>query len=149
MRRLLPFSALLLARNLSANFAPTQNGATTTVTANPATITVGSSVGLAATFQPNNVRATPLLSPAGRSPSWTESLTWCSAAADWHSATVTVLSLWERHYSPSPQAPMLIPSHRWTSQVTLYRPSSFCRCQSRHRPKPSLHRRPAAPPRCR
>jgi hypothetical protein len=55
LRRLPLFSAWLLALNLSANLAPAQNGATTTVTANPATITVGSSAGLAATVQPNNV----------------------------------------------------------------------------------------------
>jgi Bacterial Ig-like domain (group 3)/FG-GAP-like repeat len=59
MRRLSHFSALLLALNLSANLAPAQNGATTTVTANPATVTVGSSVGLTATVQPNNVSLSP------------------------------------------------------------------------------------------
>jgi Bacterial Ig-like domain (group 3)/FG-GAP-like repeat len=59
MRRLSLFSALLLALNLSANLAPAQNGATTTVTANPATITVGSSVALTATVQPNNVSLSP------------------------------------------------------------------------------------------
>ena len=59
MRRLSLFSALLLALNLLANFASAQNGATTTVTANPATITAGSSVGFTATVQPNNVALSP------------------------------------------------------------------------------------------
>jgi hypothetical protein len=54
MRRLLRFSALLLTMILFSSPAPAQVGATTSVTANPTTITVGSSVGLAATVQPNS-----------------------------------------------------------------------------------------------
>ena len=51
MRRLLLFPALLLTTAFSSP-APAQNGATTSITANPATVTVGSSVSLTATVQP-------------------------------------------------------------------------------------------------
>ena len=54
MRHLLSFPALLLILNGFSTMAPGQTGATTTLTASPATITVGSSVGLAATVQPNS-----------------------------------------------------------------------------------------------
>src|SRR3984885_13924971 len=53
MRRLLLFSALLLTLATFSNLATAQNTATTTVTANPSTITVGGTVGLSATVQPN------------------------------------------------------------------------------------------------
>lgn len=59
MRRLSLFSALLLALDLLANLASAQNGAKTTVTDNPATITVGSSIGFTATVQLNNVSLGP------------------------------------------------------------------------------------------
>ena len=52
MRRLLVFPALLLTTIAFSCVAPAQNSATTSVTANPSTITVGSSVGLTATVQP-------------------------------------------------------------------------------------------------
>jgi hypothetical protein len=55
MRRLLLFPALLLTLNALSSLAAGQSGATTTVTANPATVTVGGSVGLTATVQPENV----------------------------------------------------------------------------------------------
>jgi hypothetical protein len=51
MRRLFVFSALLLTLSASSNLAIGQNAATTVVTANPATITVGGPVGLTATVQ--------------------------------------------------------------------------------------------------
>jgi FG-GAP-like repeat len=54
MRRLLCFPALLLILNGFSTTATGQTGATTTLTATPATITVGSSVGLATTVQPNS-----------------------------------------------------------------------------------------------
>ncbi len=55
MRRLLLFPVLLLFMSLISGFATAQSGATTTVTANPATITVGAAVGLTATVQPSTV----------------------------------------------------------------------------------------------
>jgi hypothetical protein len=75
MRRLFLFSALLLALNLLSNLAPAQIGSTTSVIASPAATTVGSSVAFTARSsqtKPLSVRATPLPSPAGRSPYWTE-----------------------------------------------------------------------------
>jgi len=60
MCRLLLFSALLLISSASSCVAVAQNGATTTVTANPATVTVGGSVGLTATVQPNNGSGSPV-----------------------------------------------------------------------------------------
>jgi hypothetical protein len=54
MRHLLSFPALLLILNGFSTTATGQTGAMTTLTASPATITVGSSVGLAATVQPNS-----------------------------------------------------------------------------------------------
>jgi hypothetical protein len=59
MRHLLSFPALLLILNVFPGMATGQTGATPTVTANPATITVGSSVGLTAIVQPNNVTLSP------------------------------------------------------------------------------------------
>src|ERR1700722_10575454 len=59
MGRLLLFPALLLTLNALSSVAAGQNGATTTVTANPATITVGGTVGFTATVQPNTVSITP------------------------------------------------------------------------------------------
>src|SRR5580704_13260963 len=59
MGRLLLFPALLLTLNALSSVAAGQNGATTTVTANRATITVGGTVGLIATVQPNTVSITP------------------------------------------------------------------------------------------
>src|ERR1700722_8822326 len=59
MGRLLLFPALLLTLNALSSVAAGQNGATTTVTATPATITVGGTVGLTATVQPNTVSLTP------------------------------------------------------------------------------------------
>jgi hypothetical protein len=59
MRRLLLFSALLLLSSALSCVAIAQNGATTTVTANPATVTVGGSVGLTATVQPDNGSVSP------------------------------------------------------------------------------------------
>jgi hypothetical protein len=56
MRRLVLFLALLIS---FSSLAVAQDGATTTVTANPATITVGGSVGLSATIQPNKVSVNP------------------------------------------------------------------------------------------
>jgi hypothetical protein len=53
MRYLLSFPALLLLLNGFSGMATGQTGATTTLTPSPATITVGSSVGLRATVQPN------------------------------------------------------------------------------------------------
>jgi Bacterial Ig-like domain (group 3)/FG-GAP-like repeat len=53
MRHLLSFPALLLLLNGFSSMATGQTGATTTLIASPTTITVGSSVGLAATVQPN------------------------------------------------------------------------------------------------
>jgi hypothetical protein len=52
--RLLLFSALLWTIISFSCPAPAQIGATTSVTANPTTITVGTSVGLAATVQPSS-----------------------------------------------------------------------------------------------
>ena len=78
MRRLFFFSALLLTLNALTCLADGQNGtqsATTTVTANPATITVGGSIGLTATVQPNNSASNPgkhLSGLPARSPSWME-----------------------------------------------------------------------------
>jgi hypothetical protein len=60
MRRLLLSPALLFTIAFSFP-APAQNGATTSVSASPATITVGSSVGLTATVQP----ATTTIRPTG------------------------------------------------------------------------------------
>jgi hypothetical protein len=54
VRHLLSFPALLLMLNVLSGLATGQTNATTTLTANPATITVGSGVGLAATVQPNS-----------------------------------------------------------------------------------------------
>jgi hypothetical protein len=54
MRRPLLFSALLLTMTSFSSPAPAQVGATTSVTANPTSITIGSSVGLVATVQPNS-----------------------------------------------------------------------------------------------
>jgi hypothetical protein len=54
MRRLLSFPALLLLLNGFSSVATGQTGATTTLTASPTTITVGSSVALGATVQPNS-----------------------------------------------------------------------------------------------
>ena len=68
MGRLFFFPALLLTFNASTCLGAGQNGATTAVTANPATITVGGSVGLTATVQPNNVSISPgqaLAKPVG------------------------------------------------------------------------------------
>jgi hypothetical protein len=59
MRRLLLFPVLLLTMIAFSCPAPAQNGATTSVTANPATITVGSSVGLTATVQPASTTIRP------------------------------------------------------------------------------------------
>jgi hypothetical protein len=53
MRRLFLFSALLFTLSTFSSLATAQETATTTVTANPATITVGGTVGLSATVQPN------------------------------------------------------------------------------------------------
>ena len=53
MRHLLSCPALLLLLNVFPSMATGQTGATTTLIASPTTITVGSSVGLAATVQPN------------------------------------------------------------------------------------------------
>ena len=54
MRHLLSFPALMLMLNVFPGVATGQTAATTTLAANPTTITVGSSVGLAATVQPNS-----------------------------------------------------------------------------------------------
>lgn len=59
MRRLLLFPAFLLTLNTLSNLAIGQNGATTIVTAMPSTLTVGGTVGLIATVQPNTVSITP------------------------------------------------------------------------------------------
>jgi hypothetical protein len=59
MRRLLLFPVLLLILSSVSRMAAGQDGATTTVTANPATVTVGGSVGLNATVQPNNASISP------------------------------------------------------------------------------------------
>jgi hypothetical protein len=53
MRRLMVFSALLLTLSGLSNLARGQNAVTTVVSANPATVTVGSAVGLTATVQPD------------------------------------------------------------------------------------------------
>jgi Bacterial Ig-like domain (group 3)/FG-GAP-like repeat len=53
MRRLLFCLALLVTLNALSGLAAGQTAATTTVTASPATITVGSAVGLTATVQPS------------------------------------------------------------------------------------------------
>jgi Bacterial Ig-like domain (group 3)/FG-GAP-like repeat len=53
VRRLLLFPAFLLTLNALSGLAAGQTVATTTVTANPGTITVGSTVGLTATVQPS------------------------------------------------------------------------------------------------
>src|SRR5258708_20475956 len=58
MRRLLAFSALLLTLSVFSNPATGQNAVTTAMTASPATITVGSSVGLTATVQPDKASST-------------------------------------------------------------------------------------------
>jgi Bacterial Ig-like domain (group 3)/FG-GAP-like repeat len=58
MRRLIVFSALLLTLSGLSNLAMGQNGVTTVVTANPATITAGSAVGLSATVQPDKASGT-------------------------------------------------------------------------------------------
>jgi Bacterial Ig-like domain (group 3)/FG-GAP-like repeat len=54
MRHLLSFPALLLLLNVFSTTATGQTGATTTLTASPATITVGSAVALGAAVQPNS-----------------------------------------------------------------------------------------------
>ena len=54
MRHLLFVPALLLMLNVCPGMVTGQTAATTTLTANPTTITVGSSVGLTATVQPNS-----------------------------------------------------------------------------------------------
>ncbi len=54
MRHLLSVPALLLMLNVCPGMVTGQTAATTTLTANPTTITVGSSVGLAAIVQPNS-----------------------------------------------------------------------------------------------
>lgn len=59
MRRLLLFPALLLTFHALNSVAAAQNGAAATVTVNPAATTVGQSVGLAATIQPNKVAVGP------------------------------------------------------------------------------------------
>lgn len=59
MRRLLVFSALLLALSALSNLATGQNAATTVVTASPATITVGGTVGLTGIVQPTNTTTRP------------------------------------------------------------------------------------------
>jgi hypothetical protein len=59
MRRLLLSSALLLLSSALFCVAIAQNGATTTVTANPATVAVGGSVSLTATIQPDNGPVSP------------------------------------------------------------------------------------------
>ncbi len=59
MHRLRLFPVLLLIVFGFSSLAPAQNGATTSVTANPATITVGSSVGLTATVQPASMTTRP------------------------------------------------------------------------------------------
>jgi hypothetical protein len=59
MRRLLLFPALLLTMIAFSSPAPAQNGATTSVTANPASVTVGSSVGFTATVQPTSTTIRP------------------------------------------------------------------------------------------
>jgi hypothetical protein len=59
MRHLLSFPVLLSVLNVFPGMATGQTGATTTLTPSPATITVGSSVALAATVQPNNVALSP------------------------------------------------------------------------------------------
>jgi hypothetical protein len=59
MRRLLLLPALLLILNTVCRPVAAQDGATTTVAANPATITVGGSVVLNATVQPNNAAISP------------------------------------------------------------------------------------------
>ena len=53
MRRLFFSSALLFTLSTFSNLVFAQNTATTTVTANPSAITVGGTVGLSATVQPN------------------------------------------------------------------------------------------------
>jgi hypothetical protein len=53
VRRLLLLPAFLLTLNALPGLAAGQTVATTTVTANPGTITVGSTVGLTATVQPS------------------------------------------------------------------------------------------------
>jgi hypothetical protein len=53
MRRLFFFSALLFTLYTFSNLVFAQNTATTTATANPSTITVGGTVALSATVQPN------------------------------------------------------------------------------------------------
>jgi hypothetical protein len=58
MRRLFLFSGLLLTLATFSNLATAQNTAATTVTANPSTITVGGTVGLSATVQPNAASST-------------------------------------------------------------------------------------------
>jgi hypothetical protein len=59
VRHLIIFPALLLSLSAIGGMASGQNGATTAVTANPATITVGGAVGFTATVQPNNVSLSP------------------------------------------------------------------------------------------
>jgi hypothetical protein len=59
MRRLLLFPVLLLTMIAFRSPAPAQNGATTSLTASPGTITVGSSVGLTATVQPATTTTRP------------------------------------------------------------------------------------------
>jgi Bacterial Ig-like domain (group 3)/FG-GAP-like repeat len=54
VRRVLLLPAFLLTLNALSGVAAGQTVATTTVTANPSTVTVGSPVGLTATVQPNN-----------------------------------------------------------------------------------------------
>jgi hypothetical protein len=58
MRRFIVFSALLLTTSGLSNLATGQNAVTTGLTANPATITVGSRVGLTATVQPDKASIT-------------------------------------------------------------------------------------------
>jgi hypothetical protein len=59
MRRLLPFPVLLLTIIAFSLPASAQNGAITSVTANPATTTAGGSVGLTATVQPASMTMRP------------------------------------------------------------------------------------------
>jgi hypothetical protein len=58
MRPLFLFSALLSMLSTLSNFAAAQNTATTTLTANPTTITVGGTVALAATVRPDKASGT-------------------------------------------------------------------------------------------
>ena len=85
MRHLLSFPVLLSVLNVFPGMATGQTGATTTLTPSPATITVGSSVALAATVQPNSAPGAgkPIPRPSG-------TITFLDGSTPWSSAPIVL-----------------------------------------------------------